>query len=452
MAKNKKITMKIEKVEFPQRGRGTDERGRTVEVKGGIPGQEVEVRLTRRGKEKAKGKILEVLSPSPMEGESPCPHFGSCGGCAYQTLTGERELALKREQLEDLFREKGFPVSIPISRGSSLEGYRNKMEYTFGNREKDGPLTLGLHRKGHFHEILPTPGCQIVHRDFLLLQGGVQDYFRNTGHSFYHRMSHRGFLRHLVVRRSRHTGEILVNLVTTEEEKWDPEDFVSFLRKLPLEGTLESVYHTVNNALGDVIQSEKTLLLYGKEAITEHLLGLTFSIGPFSFFQTNTESAEVLYEKARNLLKGRHRRIFDLYSGTGTIAQVLAPMAEEVIGIEIIPEAVEAAKKTAKKNGLTNTRFLQGDVLALVGELKGEADTIVLDPPREGIHPKALPKILSYRPETILYISCNPRALAEELAQFRDAGYELSHLEALDQFPRTPHVETIALLSKEDVN
>ncbi|MDO5714891.1 MAG: 23S rRNA (uracil(1939)-C(5))-methyltransferase RlmD [Tissierellia bacterium] len=450
MAKKKRILeVKIQEVDYPNKGRAVAEDGRPIEIKGGLPGQLVELKITKQGKEKIRGKIRKVLEPSPLEGESPCPHIQECGGCAYQSLTEEEELSLKQKQLEKLF-DGVISIDIPISSGSSPFGYRNKMEYTFGDEEKGGPLTLGLHKKGKFHEILPTTHCQIVHSDFLVLRQGVEDYFQEKGIPFYRRMVHQGVLRHFVIRRSLRTKEILCNLVTSSQGEIDTKEFMDYILKLPLEGKITSLWHTINDSLGDVITPEKVKLLYGQESIVERLCGLEFTIGPFSFFQTNTKSAEVLYEKARNLLQGEYGQIFDLYSGTGTIAQILAPMAKKVVGIEINEEAVESAKATAMKNKLNNVEFICGDVLKEVENLKGHADAIVLDPPREGINPKALKKIIAFNPKTFLYISCNPRSLANELPEFIKEGYRIKHIEALDQFPRTRHVETVALLSKLD--
>lgn len=436
-------TLTITHTLFPRRGIGSLEDGRLVEVKHALPGQKLRVALKGKKRGLIQGKTLEVLAPSPMETTSACPHFPLCGGCATQQISPEDELRLKAEELSRLYHRE-----VPISRPSSVDHYRNKMEYTFGNLEREGELTLGLHVRGRFHDILPTPHCRIVHKDFPKIQEAVQSYFREKNLPFYQRRTHHGLLRHLVLRRSFSTGEILLNLVTTSEPGLDEEDFVHFLNTISLEGEIASIYHTTNDALGDVILPENEVLLFGKAAIEETLLGLRFSIGPFSFFQTNPESAAVLYDKARSLVKGAHR-LYDLYSGTGTIGQILAPVCEEVIGVEILQEAVDAANLRAKENRIQNATFLCGDVLKVVEDLDATADVIVLDPPREGIHPKALPKILAFAPQAFLYISCNPRAQAQEIAHFEQAGYVLRHLEALDQFPRTPHVEALTLFVKE---
>jgi 23S rRNA (uracil1939-C5)-methyltransferase len=250
--------------------------------------------------------------------------------------------------------------------------------------------------------------------------------------AFYHRMAHKGFLRHLLVRQASHTGEMLVDLITTTQEE-HAEDIAAWcesLQKLPLEGHITGILHTKNDSLSDTIEDQGTEILYGTDVFTEELLGLRFKITPFSFFQTNSRGAEVLYETARAWLwecglgtsRGSMDTIFDLYSGTGTIAQLMAPAAGKVIGVEIVEEAVRAARENAAMNGLTNCEFIAGDVLKVLDTIEEKPDLIILDPPRDGIHPKALPKILAYGVPYILYISCKPTSLARDIAGFAEPG------------------------------
>ena len=254
---------------------------------------------------------------------------------------------------------------------------------------------------------------------------------------------------HLLVRRAENTGEILVNLVTTSQEEWDLMPLVQEVLGLPLEGKVVGFLHIINDSLADIVKSDETKVLYGQDYFYEELLGLKFKITPFSFFQTNSLGAEVLYSTAREFVgETKDRTIFDLYSGTGTIAQILAPVAKEVIGVEIVEEAVTAAKENAEANGLTNCSFLAGDVLKVIDEIEEKPDFIVLDPPREGIHPKALPKIVDlYRCEKMLYISCKPTSLARDLVEFAKYGYRVEKVCCVDMFPGTCHVETVVLLS-----
>ena len=277
----------------------------------------------------------------------------------------------------------------------------------------------------------------------------VLAYFKERNASYYHKISHEGYLRHLLVRRAENTGEILVNLVTTSQEEWDLMPLVQEVLGLPLEGKVVGFLHIINDSLADIVKSDETKVLYGQDYFYEELLGLKFKITPFSFFQTNSLGAEVLYSTAREFVgETKDRTIFDLYSGTGTIAQILAPVAKEVIGVEIVEEAVTAAKENAEANGLTNCSFLAGDVLKVIDEIEEKPDFIVLDPPREGIHPKALPKIVDlYRCEKMLYISCKPTSLARDLVEFAKYGYRVEKVCCVDMFPGTVHVETVVLLS-----
>ena len=246
------------------------------------------------------------------------------------------------------------------------------------------------------------------------------------------------------------SGEILVHVITTSQAEYDYAPLVSRLLALPLEGKIVGIMHIINDSLSDVVQSDETRLLYGQDYFYETLLGLRFKISTFSFFQPNSLAAEVLYSIVRDYIGDtKDKEVFDLYSGTGTIAQLLASVAKEVIGVEIVEEAVEAAKVNAALNGLTNCRFIAGDVLKVLDDLTEKPDMIILDPPRDGIHPKALPKILAYGVENIVYISCKPTSLARDLPAFLAAGYEVQRSCSVDQFCETVHVETVVLLSQQ---
>ena len=276
----------------------------------------------------------------------------------------------------------------------------------------------------------------------------VLDFFTELGAVHYKKMQHTGYLRHLLLRRGVTSGEILVHVITTNQAEYDYAPLVSRLLALPLEGKIVGIMHIINDSLSDVVQSDETRLLYGQDYFYETLLGLRFKISTFSFFQPNSLAAEVLYSIVRDYIGDtKDKEVFDLYSGTGTIAQLLASVAKEVIGVEIVEEAVEAAKVNAALNGLTNCRFIAGDVLKVLDNLTEKPDMIILDPPRDGIHPKALPKILAYGVENIVYISCKPTSLARDLPAFLAAGYEVQRSCSVDQFCETVHVETVVLLS-----
>ena len=449
MKKNELIEFVIDKVEFPNKGVANYD-GEIIKFKGGIEGQKVKARTGRWKKGVMEVKILEVLERSPNETEKGCSHFGICGGCAYQSLSYENELKLKEKQITDLFERENLDINLlGIEPSPVIGSYRNKMEYTFGDEEKDGPLALGLHMKGRFYEVVNTDDCNIVDNDFTLIRETVRAYFDEKGMPFYNTRQHTGVLRHLVVRKAISTGEILVNLVTSSQQEINTEEFKNKLIELNLNGSIAGILHTINDGLGDTVKADKLKLLYGRDYIIEEILGLKFKISPFSFFQTNTIGAEKLYSIAREFAGDIDDKVvFDLYSGTGTIAQIMAPVAKKVIGIEIVEEAVEMAKENAKLNGLDNVEFIAGDVLLAVDNLKEKPDLIVLDPPREGINPKAINKIIDFDPETFVYVSCNPVTLVRDLKVFMERGYKVSKAKLMDMFPRTPHVETVALIER----
>jgi len=444
----------IEKVEFPNKGKVyVPEEDRYVIVKNGIPGQKVKFIVNKFKSGNAEGRLLEVLEKSEKETRTPvCSIFPACGGCMYQTMSYEDQMQMKGEQVREILESAMAPGKTFTFEGVKASpkefGYRNKMEFSFGDEYKDGPLSLGLHKKGSTYDVLTASDCKLVHQDMNKILMCVLEYFQNLGASYYKKMQHIGYLRHLLLRRGDTTGEILINLVTTTQEDYDLTPLVEQLLALQLEGKIVGILHILNDSLSDVVQSDETRVLYGQDFFYENLLGLEFKITPFSFFQPNSRGAEVLYTIVRDYIGDIHdMTVFDLFSGTGTISQVLAPVAKEVIGVEIIEEAVEAAKENAARNGLENCRFIAGDVFKVLDDIEEKPDVIVLDPPRDGIHPKALPKILDYGVDTIVYISCKVTSLARDLAMFQARGYEVVKAVAVDQFCETVHVETVVLLS-----
>ena len=453
------VTGRVERVDFPTKGLVRIDDDHTVTVKNVVPGQQVSARVKKVRHGNAEGNLIEILEKADNEIEPECPQFGICGGCAYQNLSYEDQLSLKASQVKRLMDAaigegnyewlgiKGSPVTCD---------YRNKMELTFGDEYIDGPLALGMHKRGSFYDVVDVSACKICDADYRRIISETLVFFQSRDVKFYHRMRHEGYLRHLLVRKGTYTGEILVALVTStqidkNEETKFLEEYKEMLLDLPTEGKIVGILHTKNDSLADVVQSDETDTLYGRDYITEKMLGMNFNISEFSFFQTNTKSAEVLYTTARDFigeLGDKDKIIYDLYSGTGTIAQMMAPVAKKVIGVEIVEEAVEAAKENAKLNGLDNCEFIAGDVLKVLDDIEEKPDFIILDPPRDGIHPKALRKIIDYGIDRMIYISCKPTSLARDLETFLGNGYEASKVIAVDQFPGTGHVETVCLLSK----
>lgn len=469
MKKGQILEGQVLRVDFPNKGIVMAE-DRKVVIKDTLPGQLIRFSISKVRKDKCEGRLLEVLKRAPIETEMPvCKSFGACGGCNTQTISYKEHLKIKEEQVKGLLDSVcGEYVFEGIKGSPKVWGYRNKMEFSFGDEYKGGPLALGLHRKGSFYDIVTADGCRIVDEDYNQVLTCVLEHFRALGIPYYKRLPHTGILRHLLVRKAVKTGEMLIVLVTSSEEAAErtglTEEKLEGLRKLlhteelaqklaglPLSGRIAGILHTVNDSLADVVKSDSTTVLMGQDFFYEELLGLRFKITPFSFFQTNSLGAEVLYETAREYVGDtKNKVIFDLYSGTGTIAQILAPIASKVIGVEIVEAAVEAARINARLNGLENCEFIAGDVLKVVDELGDKPDLIVLDPPRDGIHPKALKKIIDFGVERIVYISCKPTSLVRDLAVFQESGYMVKKGVAVDLFAWTGHVETIVGLHRRD--
>ena len=451
MKKNETIELTIEGFNFPGKSWGMNGEKKVV-MKNGLPGQRVLVNIAKKRK-KYEGRILEVLAKAPNEIPAACHVFDKCGGCSYQNLPYDEQLKLKESYVLNLLEQAGIAgfAYEGIVPSPEVFGYRNKMEYSFGDNEKDGPLMLGLHEQGSFYNIVKTDSCQITDEDFNQIQTAVLGYFAETGDSYFHKRSHEGFLRHLVVRKGKHTGDVLINLATTTQGTLDEAAFVKCLLDLSLIGQIRGILHTQNDGIADVVKAETAKTLYGEDKIEDKILGLTFEITSFSFFQTNTLGAEKLYSVVRDFVgQEQNEVIYDLYCGTGTIAQVLAPVTKKVVGIELVAEAVEAAKANATKNGLDNCQFIAGDVMVEVANLHDPADVIILDPPRDGIHPKAIFKILDFKPKTFVYVSCKATSLARDLPFFVAAGYEVKKVKLVDMFPHTGHVETCVLLSHKN--
>ena len=464
MKKNEFYEGMVTSLKFPNKGIVyVEDEDAYVQVKNTLPGQRVRFQLKKVKKKRPEGNLTEVLVPSEIEkAVPPCPHFSECGGCAYQTLPYEEQKKLKLNQVKALLDAvyPDFPLDECVESPRIWE-YRNKMEFSFGDEVKDGPLTLGLHKRGSFYDIVSVPDCQIIDEDLRKVLKTTQDFFRNAklgGKSidFYHKMRHEGVLRHLLVRKGLKTGEMLICLVTSSQGGIDSTEGEQLLEKykdtlLALEttGTFAGILHMTNDSLSDVVKADAVDILYGKDYFYDELLGLRFRITPFSFFQTNSAGAEKLYSLAREYIGDlTGKKVYDLYSGTGTIAQVLAPVAKEVTGVEIVEEAVYAAAENAKENQLDNCTFLAGDVLTVLDELTEAPDAIVLDPPREGIHPKAIRKILDYGLSSFVYISCKPTSLARDLEVFLEYGYQPVRAKCVDMFPWTRGIETVVLLSQ----
>ena len=423
--------------------------GFVVFVRGGVPGDDVRARVTKVKRGFAEGVVTEVVRASSTRVDAPCPHFGVCGGCRFQDLAYDVQVAEKERQVRDaLVRIGRFddPPLEPIVPAASQYGYRNKLEYSFTSTPEG--VDLGFHRAGRWDEVIGIDVCLLTTDVGNAIRLAVRDWAREEGLEPYDQEAGTGYLRHLVVREGRNTGQALVVLVTAPGERFEAGYLVDVLRRLP---EVRSIHWAINDTPAEQTNLP-TKLLWGEEAIEEEILGLRFRVRPSAFLQTNTEMAERLYELAREYaaLTGTEN-VYDLYCGTGTIGLALAGRAASVWGLEISEEAVACAIENAELNGIPNASFFAGNVGQTVEELReeaGEPDVVIVDPPRAGLAGKALRRTGALGAARIVYVSCNPTTLASDLQVLRDEyGYQLERCRPVDMFPHTPHVESVSTLS-----
>lgn len=382
-----------------------------------------------------------------------CKHNDFCGGCKYQELSYSEQLKLKQEEVKELLKvDRVNPEVFADIEGCPIESqyrYRNKMEYTFGDMLKDGPLCLGMHKIKNFMSIVTVDNCQLVSEDFNKILLFTLNFCTEKGYTKYHKRSHKGLLRNLIVRRGFRTGEIIVNIVTSTESEFAEKEWVEGLLGLCLNDDIVGIMHTLNDNLADAVNCDELRLLHGKDYYMEEILELKFKVHEFAFFQTNVEACERLYSQAIDLIDNLEgKNVFDLYCGTGTISQIMAKRAAKVTGVEIVQESVESAIENARLNNLDNCNFICGDVFEVLESITEKPDVIVVDPPRVGMSPDVVEKLCSYGVEQIVYISCNPKTLTKNLYHFQLLGYEVKYLKPFDNFPMTKHTEVVALLSK----
>jgi 23S rRNA (uracil1939-C5)-methyltransferase len=425
--------------------------GFVVFVRRGLPGDRVRARVTKVKRGFAEALTTEVLEPSPQRVDAPCAHYPACGGCRFQDLAYESQAAAKEMQVRDAFtRIAGIhePPLEPILPAASQFFYRNKLEYSF-TQTPSGPA-LGFHKAGRWDEVLEVEKCWLTTDLGNAIRNAVRDWAREEGLVAYDQSEQTGYLRHLVVREGRNTGQALVMLVTAPGEKFERGYLVEVLTRFP---EVRSIHWAVNDQPSEVTNVPSTLL-WGEDAIEEELLGLRFRVRPNAFLQTNTEMAEQLYALALEYagLTGVET-VYDLYCGTGTIGLAMARNALSVWGVEISEESVACALENADLNQIGNAAFFAGNVGQSIEELQeraGSPDVVVVDPPRAGLAGKALKRTGALGAQRIVYVSCNPTTLASDVKVLRaEYGYELVRARAVDMFPHTPHVETVALLTRE---
>jgi 23S rRNA (uracil1939-C5)-methyltransferase len=423
--------------------------GFVVFVRRGLPGDTVRARVTKVKRNHAEATALEVIEAGAPRVEAPCAHYPACGGCRFQDLAYEAQTAAKEAQVADALarigRLEGFQLE-PIVPAKSIFHYRNKLEYSF--KEDEVGLGLGFHKAGRWDEVLDVQRCWLTTDVGNAIRNTVKEWAAAEGLHAYDQEKQEGYLRHLVVREGRNTGQALVVLVTAPGELPE-ESLVEALRQFP---EVRSVYWAVNDTPAEVTKVPSRLL-WGEEAIEEAILGLRFRVRPNAFFQTNTEMCEELYSLAvRSAGLTGEETVYDLYCGTGTIGLAMAGEALTVWGIESSEESVACAVENAELNGLANAAFFAGEVGADVEELReraGPPDVVVVDPPRAGLAGKALARVAALEAPRLVYVSCNPTTLAGNARELvSEHGYTLERVTPVDMFPHTPHVESVSLFTR----
>ncbi|MEY4660300.1 MAG: rRNA ((1939)-C(5))-methyltransferase RlmD [Bacteroidota bacterium] len=443
--------------------------GKAVFIEGAVPGDVVDVRLSKNKKDWAEGKAIRFLSFSPDRETPFCAHFGICGGCKWQMLPYPQQLLYKQEEVEQQMKRIGkveLPEMQPIAGASKTTHYRNKLEFTFSSRRyfteaeiagmdmpEEGPRglpaqpALGFHVPGSFDKVIDIDTCYLQQEPSNAIRNAVRDYALDKGYSFYDIRNHTGLLRNLVVRRC-DSGELMVNLVFGEDDVPAREDLMTFISKgFP---QISSLYYTINRKFNDSLHDQEPVLYTGNAYAIEVLGGLKFKVGPKSFFQTNTQQAEVLYGITKSFAELTGKEVvYDLYCGTGSIGIFVSDQAARVIGVELIAEAIDDARENALLNGISHADFYAGDVADICTDdffaTHGRPDVIITDPPRAGMHEKLVQQILQMAAPVVVYVSCNPATQARDL-QLLSEKYAVTAIRPVDMFPHTHHIENVVQL------
>jgi len=418
----------------------------------GLPGEKVEAIITRQKPRYNQGRVLEIVTKSPERIEPRCSHFGICGGCTWQDLDYERQLYYKKKQVIDCIEHIGKLENVEISDVVGSENvfhYRNKMEFSF-NDTGEGQFNLGLHHRGHFDEIFDLEKCylQIPVADEIVawFRGFIQEH----NIPVYNVTSHTGYIRFLMIRTASATGQIMINIVTTDGDF--PEADLMINEANSRFDKITTILHNINNQKSNVARGEREEILYGDGYITEKLFDFEFRIYANSFFQTNTRQTEVLYKTIFETADFKaDDRLLDLYCGAGTIGLCASPNVADLIGVELEPSAIKAAKQNAELNNIGNAKFYTAsvqDFLPESAEILKDITLAVVDPPRAGLHPKALKRLIGLDLPRLVFVSCNPSTFARDAAKLVDAGYKIGRVNPVDMFPHTMHIELVAGFSK----
>lgn len=464
--KGAELDLVIEK--FADRGKSLARvDGQVVFVQEAVPGDRVRVQVIRKKKKFLEARIEELLEPSELRTEPRCPYFGTCGGCKWQHVKYEAQVDAKRqsvaEALEHVGGFEGVHVNPTIGARDAYY-YRNKMEFSFSadrwltpeeiatgeNFETD--FALGLHVPGNFYKVLDLHECHLQSPRSAEIVNAVRRFAKNNGWLPWDIRNHTGFLRHLVIREGKRTGERMINLVTSGRDDERMQLFGEFLREHFPETT--TLVNTINTGVAQTASGEATDTIFGPGVIHDMIGDFRFEIAPSAFFQTNTDQAETLYRVALEYADLKPDDVlFDLYCGAGTISIFMAPHVKRVVGVELVEEAVQNAKANARANGIDNCTFIAADMLSIVNprftSTHGRPDIIVVDPPRAGLHPKVVSRIQRLRPQRFVYVSCNPQTQARDLQLLGD-GYTIDAVQPVDLFPHTDHVETVVRVTRVD--
>ncbi len=449
------IEIEIKDLAFNGKAIGNLESGKVIFLDRGLPGEKVLAEVVQSRPRYDVGRVHDIIVKSDLRVPPVCSHFGSCGGCTWQDLAYSQQIEFKRKQVAGCIEHIGGLDDVKLLDviGSAERfHYRNKMEFSFHTAE-DGGFTLGLHRRGRFDEVFDLEKCFLHGETADRIVHWVRDFVKQEGIPVYDVKEHTGFIRFLVIRATRRTGEIMVNIVTNYGEIPSWQKLMQGIRDNFPEVT--TLVHNQNGQKSNIATGEIERVIFGLGYIEEKLFNSTFRIRANSFFQTNTTQTETLYRAGFDMLNPtRQDRVLDLYCGTGSIGILLAPHVREVIGVELVEDAVNAARENAILNEVKNINFYQGfvkDFLKTEIATKEPFDAIIIDPPRAGLHPKALKQILSIRPPKILYISCNPATFARDAKKLVESGYKLPAIKPIDMFPHTMHVELVGVFYDEKV-
>ncbi|MBI5020593.1 MAG: 23S rRNA (uracil(1939)-C(5))-methyltransferase RlmD [Ignavibacteriales bacterium] len=466
MNKNEEIVLQLSHLSGDGKAVGKLD-GLVVFADNAVPGDLARVRIWKVKKNYAEGRAVEILEPSEHRVSARCRHFGICGGCRWQNLSYQAQKEFKRLHIENVFKHIGefdLPNVLPTIGTESPYFYRNKMEYTFSNRRwltqdemnliqiPENEVALGFHVPERFDKVLNTTECFLQSEISAQIVNKVREFCRSNNLSVYSTKTHEGYLRHLVIRDSKKTGEMMINLVTTNFEKEVIEQFTQMLRnEFP---PITTIVNNITERKSMIAIGETEKIMFGPGYITERLGDYTFKISANSFFQTNTMQAEKLYDIVKDFADLKSSDVvYDLYGGTGTIAIYLSDAVERVIGIEVVDSAIHDAEKNAEVNHIANCYFLQGDLKDRLTTDRSwlaehpEPSVIILDPPRSGVHAKVIDQILKIKSQRIVYVSCNPATQARDSKLLADGGYSLQKIQPVDMFPHTDHIESVALFT-----